>query len=48
MLDGIVRACTATLRRLGTDRLDLYLLHRRGTIDLGSASKASRRCATAG
>jgi diketogulonate reductase-like aldo/keto reductase len=33
-LDGMVRACTATLRRLGTDRLDLYLLHGRGTVDL--------------
>jgi len=25
--DGIERACTASLTRLGTDRLDLYLLH---------------------
>src|ERR1044071_1439360 len=25
--DGIVRACEASLARLGTDRLDLYLLH---------------------
>ena len=25
--DGIARACEASLRRLGTDRLDLYLLH---------------------
>jgi diketogulonate reductase-like aldo/keto reductase len=25
--DGIPRACAASLRRLGTDRLDLYLLH---------------------
>src|SRR5262249_10622016 len=25
--DGITRACEASLNRLGTDRLDLYLLH---------------------
>src|SRR5947208_16600887 len=25
--DGIARACEASLARLGTDRLDLYLLH---------------------
>ncbi|WP_285639986.1 aldo/keto reductase [Lentzea sp. NBRC 102530] len=29
---GTVRACEASLRRLGTDRLDLYLLHWRGTV----------------
>ncbi|MDR3673267.1 MAG: aldo/keto reductase [Holophaga sp.] len=27
---GVVRACEQSLRRLGTDRLDLYLLHWRG------------------
>jgi aryl-alcohol dehydrogenase-like predicted oxidoreductase len=27
--DGIARACEASLARLGTDYLDLYLLHRR-------------------
>jgi diketogulonate reductase-like aldo/keto reductase len=27
--DGIARACDASLARLGTDHLDLYLLHRR-------------------
>ena len=27
---GTVRACEASLRRLGTDRIDLYLLHWRG------------------
>lgn len=31
---GTVRACEASLRRLGTDRLDLYLLHWRGTVPL--------------
>lgn len=29
---GMVRACEASLRRLGTDRLDLYLLHWRGSV----------------
>ncbi|MDQ0447795.1 diketogulonate reductase-like aldo/keto reductase [Methylobacterium aerolatum] len=28
---GVVRACEASLRRLGTDRLDCYLLHWRGS-----------------
>ncbi|MBN9079362.1 MAG: oxidoreductase [Rhizobiales bacterium 65-79] len=27
---GVMRACEASLRRLGTDRIDLYLLHWRG------------------
>ncbi|MGW6442549.1 aldo/keto reductase [Lentzea sp. NPDC055074] len=31
---GTVRACEASLRRLGTDRLDLYLLHWRGGVPL--------------
>ncbi|MEU7479876.1 aldo/keto reductase [Lentzea sp. NPDC042327] len=29
---GTVRACEASLRRLGTDRIDLYLLHWRGRV----------------
>lgn len=32
--DGIRRACTASLKRLGTDHLDLYLLHWPGSIPL--------------
>jgi diketogulonate reductase-like aldo/keto reductase len=32
--DGVLAACEGSLRRLGTDRLDLYLLHWRGTIPL--------------
>jgi diketogulonate reductase-like aldo/keto reductase len=28
--DGTIRACDRSLRRLGTDRLDLYMLHWRG------------------
>jgi len=31
---GTVRACEASLRRLGTDHLDLYLLHWRGSVPL--------------
>jgi diketogulonate reductase-like aldo/keto reductase len=31
---GTIRACEASLRRLGTDRLDLYLLHWRGSVPL--------------
>jgi diketogulonate reductase-like aldo/keto reductase len=31
---GIAAACEASLRRLGTDRLDLYLLHWRGPVPL--------------
>jgi diketogulonate reductase-like aldo/keto reductase len=32
--EGTVRACRASLDRLGTDRLDLYLLHWRGQFPL--------------
>lgn len=31
---GTVAACEASLRRLGTDRIDLYLLHWRGSVPL--------------
>src|SRR5262245_36196147 len=31
---GTIRACEASLKRLGTDRLDLYLLHWRGQFAL--------------
>jgi diketogulonate reductase-like aldo/keto reductase len=31
---GTIAACEASLRRLGTDRLDLYLLHWRGMVPL--------------
>jgi len=31
---GVVEACERSLRRLGTDRLDLYLLHWRGSVPL--------------
>jgi diketogulonate reductase-like aldo/keto reductase len=32
--NGVVRACEASLKRLNTDRLDLYLLHWRGGVPL--------------
>ncbi|MDO7841728.1 aldo/keto reductase [Sphingomonas immobilis] len=38
--DRLARACEASLRRLGTDRLDLYLLHWRGRIPLSETVEA--------
>jgi diketogulonate reductase-like aldo/keto reductase len=32
--DGTIAACEGSLRRLGTDRIDLYLLHWRGAVPL--------------
>src|SRR5258705_10010894 len=37
---GAVAACERSLRRLETDRLDLYLLHWRGTIPLEETMEA--------
>jgi diketogulonate reductase-like aldo/keto reductase len=37
---GTIAACEASLRRLGTDRLDLYLLHWRGTPPLDETLEA--------
>ena len=42
------RACEASLERLGTDRLDLYLLHWRGTVPLGETVDAMERLVDAG
>jgi len=38
--DGTLRACEASLKRLGTDHLDLYLLHWRGETPLGETFRA--------
>ena len=37
---GMVQAYDGSLRRLGTDRIDLYLLHWRGTVPLHEALEA--------
>ena len=42
------RACEASLERLGTDRLDLYLLHWRGRVPLGETVEAMVRLVDAG
>ena len=36
----LAAACDASLQRLGTDRLDLYLLHWRGSVPLGETVEA--------
>jgi len=38
-----IHACERSLKRLGTDRLDLYLLHWRGRIPLGETVEAFER-----
>jgi diketogulonate reductase-like aldo/keto reductase len=37
---GTIRSCEASLRRLGTDRIDLYLLHWRGGVPLAETVAA--------
>ncbi|EPD93700.1 hypothetical protein HMPREF1486_03556 [Streptomyces sp. HPH0547] len=37
---GTLQACRASLRRLGTDRIDLYLLHWRGGVPLAETVEA--------
>jgi diketogulonate reductase-like aldo/keto reductase len=39
-LRGTIAACERSLRRLGTDRLDLYLLHWRGQVPLAETLEA--------
>jgi diketogulonate reductase-like aldo/keto reductase len=47
--DGIARACAASLKRLGTDHLDLYLLHwPNGVSDFGHVVEAFEDLRTAG
>ena len=41
--ERLPRACEASLERLGTDRLDLYLLHWRGRVPLGETVEAMER-----
>ena len=46
--DRLPQACEASLRRLGTDRLDLYLLHWRGGVPLAETVAAMERLLDAG
>ncbi|NOW44029.1 diketogulonate reductase-like aldo/keto reductase [Novosphingobium sp. SG751A] len=42
------QSCEASLKRLGTDHLDLYLLHWRGAVPLGETVEAMERLVEAG
>ncbi len=46
--DRLPRACEASLDRLGTDRLDLYLLHWRGNVPLAETVEAMERLVATG
>ncbi len=46
--DSLPRACEASLRRLDTDRIDLYLLHWRGSVPLAETVEAMERLRKAG
>jgi diketogulonate reductase-like aldo/keto reductase len=46
--ERLPRACEASLRRLGTDRIDLYLLHWRGSVPLAETVVAMERLREAG
>ena len=46
--DGTLRACERSLARLGTDHLDLYLLHWAGSYPLGDTMRAMERLADEG
>jgi diketogulonate reductase-like aldo/keto reductase len=45
---GVVRACESSLKRLGTDRLDLYLLHWRGGVPLAETVEGFESLVRAG
>jgi diketogulonate reductase-like aldo/keto reductase len=45
---GVVEACERSLRRLGTDHLDLYLLHWRGPVPLAETVEAFEALVTVG
>ena len=44
----LAQACEASLKRLGTDRLDLYLLHWRGSVPLAETVEAMESLVAAG
>jgi diketogulonate reductase-like aldo/keto reductase len=46
--DGVVEACERSLKRLDTDRIDLYLLHWRGAIPLAETIEGFERLHRAG
>ncbi|HEX3468825.1 MAG TPA: aldo/keto reductase [Candidatus Elarobacter sp.] len=46
--DGTIRACEASLKRLGTSYLDCYLLHWRGSVPLGETMRALEQLVTDG
>ena len=46
--ERLAAACEASLTRLGTDRLDLYLLHWRGSVPLGETVEAMAALKEAG
>ncbi|MEK1928731.1 MAG: aldo/keto reductase, partial [Pararhizobium sp.] len=46
--DGAVKACEASLKRLGTDHIDLYLLHWRGRYRLSETVEAFETLRQAG
>lgn len=41
--EGVAKACRSSLRRLATDRIDLYLLHWRGSVPLAETIEAFRK-----
>ncbi|UUR08407.1 aldo/keto reductase [Sphingomonas glaciei] len=41
--DRLAQACEASLKRLGTDRIDLYLLHWRGSVPLADTVEGMER-----
>lgn len=45
---GTIKACEASLKRLGTDRLDLYLLHWQGSHPLAATIEAFEQLEAAG
>lgn len=47
-LNGTIKACEASLRRLGTDHIDLYLLHWRGRYRLAETVEAFETLRQAG